>query len=51
MALFWMLLADSPRQAIESAPLGIEWMPIASVLVPAILLAVIVYMGSKEAVY
>lgn len=51
MVLFWILLADSPRQTIESMPLGLEWMPIASILIPAVLLAIIVYIGSEKAVH
>jgi hypothetical protein len=46
------LLALLP-QAAESYPsmsTGLEWMPIASVIVPAVLLAVLIYMGTKNTV-
>lgn len=52
MTLALSLLALLP-QAAESYPsmsTGLEWMPIASVIVPAILLAVLVYLGGKNTV-
>ena len=42
------LLQASP--SMESMPTGLEWMPIASVVVPAVLLAFLVYAGSKTTV-
>lgn len=37
---------------VEGAPsgTGLEWMTIASVLVPAVLVAVLVYLGSQDTV-
>lgn len=53
MALFWTLLLQSPREEfiVGAPPLGIEWLTIASVIVPAVLLAVIIYLGSEKAVH
>lgn len=36
---------------LESMPTGLEWMVWASVLVPAFLLAVIIYIGTKNTVH
>ena len=40
------------QQASEfsSAPTGLEWMVMASIIVPAVLLTVLIYLGRKSAV-
>ncbi|WP_176521687.1 hypothetical protein [Longimonas halophila] len=43
-------LAAQPENA-TSIPLGLEWMPIASILVPAVLLVAIIYAGSQNGAY
>lgn len=51
--LSMLLLAGALQRAgnaIESAPTGLEWMTIASVVVPALLLVVILYLGSRRTV-
>lgn len=42
------LLQDTARTVTPGT--GLEWMPIASVVVPAVLLVVIVYLGSSRRV-
>jgi hypothetical protein len=42
------LLQDA--SGIASAPTGLEWMVMASIIVPAVLLAVLIYLGRKSAV-
>ncbi len=42
-----LLQASSSMQSMAT---GLEWMPIASVIVPAVLLAVLVYIGSQTTV-
>ncbi len=42
------LLLQAPT--LESMPTGLEWMVWASVLVPAVLLVVIIYIGTKKTV-
>jgi hypothetical protein len=37
-------------QGISSAPTGLEWMVMASIIVPAVLLIVLIYLGRKSAV-
>jgi uncharacterized protein (TIGR03382 family) len=36
--------------SLPSAPTGLEWMPIASVIVPAVLLVVLVWLGRRRRV-
>ena len=53
MATVISLLALLPQAATADPPsmaTGLEWMPIASVIVPAVLLAVLVYLGGKSTV-
>ena len=53
MATVISLLALLPQAAdadYTSMATGLEWMPIASVIVPAVLLAVLVYLGGKNTV-
>jgi len=45
------LLLAAQSESVTSIPLGLEWMPIASIIVPAVLLAIIIYMGSSQAVH
>ena len=40
-----LLLAPTP----EGFGVGLEWMPVASILVPAVLLAAILWYGSRNA--
>ncbi len=35
---------------IEPAPTGLEWMVVASVVVPALLLVVLIYLGTRRTV-
>lgn len=44
------LLPQSADGSYSSMATGLEWMPIASVIVPAVLLAVLVYLGGKNTV-
>ncbi|MEP0548342.1 MAG: hypothetical protein ABJF88_15505 [Rhodothermales bacterium] len=44
MNLLLSQLADVPHG------IGLEWMPIASILVPAVLLLVLIYLGSRNTV-
>ena len=44
----YTLLQNTPDAT--SAPTGLEWMVMASVIVPAVLLAVLIYLGRKSAV-
>ena len=48
--LLLMALRGATAQAPEASGTGLEWMMIASFLVPAALLAVILYMGSRKTV-
>ena len=53
MLLLSMLIAALPQAAsaqAESMPTGLEWMVIASVVVPAVLLAVLIYLGQRRTV-
>ncbi len=51
MATVIFLLALLPQGAhADSMATGLEWMPIASVIVPAVLLAVLVYLGGRSTV-
>ena len=52
MTLFPMLAPLAPLQEAvpESMTTGLEWMPIASFIVPALLLLVIFYIGRKTTV-
>ncbi len=45
-----LLLLQTTGDTYPSMPTGLEWMVIASVLVPAVLLVVLVYLGGKNAV-
>jgi hypothetical protein len=45
-----LLLLQTPDSTYSSMPTGLEWMVVASVLVPAVLLAVLVYLGGKNTV-
>jgi len=47
---FLALLPQAADTAYPSMPTGLEWMPIASVIVPAVLLAVLVYLGGRNTV-
>ena len=42
--------SSSPAQPVSSASTGLEWMPIASVVVPAVLLVVLVWWGQRSRV-
>lgn len=48
-----VLLTTLAAQTNEatSIPLGLEWMPIASVIVPAVLLVAIIYAGHRNGAY
>ncbi len=46
--LVTVLLQATP--AVPSIPTGLEWMPVLSFLVPAVLLIVLVYIGRKTTV-
>ena len=48
--LLLSLLPQATEPAYPSMPTGLEWMPIASVIVPAVLLAMLIYLGSKNTV-
>lgn len=50
MMLMLLLLQDAGR-TYPSTSTGLEWMVIASVVVPAVLLAVLIYLGSKHTVH
>lgn len=50
LALLPLLLQTADATPYPSRATGLEWMPIASIIVPAVLLAVLVYMGSKNTV-
>jgi hypothetical protein len=49
---FLPVLALQAGRFAEGAPQGtsLEWMPIASFIVPAVLLVVLVYLGSRKTV-
>lgn len=49
LASFFLLLQAAGAPA-PSAPTGLEWMLIASVVVPAVLLVALVYLGSRRTV-
>lgn len=44
------LQAQRTSEALPSSPTGLEWMPIASVIVPAVLLVALIYLGSRRRV-
>jgi hypothetical protein len=51
--LFVLILAallQSSSSSLPSAPTGLEWMPIASIVVPAVLLVVLVWLGQRRRV-
>lgn len=43
-------LLQTAEPTYTSMPTGLEWMVIGSVVIPAVLLAVLVYLGSKNTV-
>ncbi len=43
------LLQEAPS-TYASAPTGLEWMVVGSIVVPAVLLVAIIYLGSKSTV-
>jgi hypothetical protein len=45
-----LLFLQTPENTYPSMSTGLEWMVVASVLVPAVLLAVLVYLGGKNTV-
>lgn len=45
-----LLLLQTADGTYPSMPTGLEWMVIASVLVPAVLLVVLAYLGGKNTV-
>lgn len=45
-----MLLLLQNAASYPSVSTGLEWMTVASVVVPAILLVVLIYLGSKKTV-
>lgn len=45
-----MLFFQQTVQTYPSEATGLEWMVVASVVVPAVLLAVLIYLGGKSAV-
>lgn len=45
-----LLLLQDAGQTHTSMPTGLEWMAIASIVVPAILLIVLIYLGSENTV-
>ncbi len=44
------MLALLLAQSADSAGVGLEWMPIAAVIIPAVLLVAILWYGSRNAV-
>lgn len=44
------ILAQNNWQDVPAIPTGLEWMTVASVVVPAVLIAVLIYMGSRNTV-
>ncbi|MGI9174384.1 MAG: hypothetical protein ACR2GR_03570 [Rhodothermales bacterium] len=48
--LYALLLAFQTSAPFESAPTGNEWMVVASVVIPAVLVIVLVYLGSRNTV-
>lgn len=50
MLLLLVLFPQAVNSSYPSMPTGLEWMPIASVVVPAVLLGVLVYLGGKNTV-
>ena len=48
--LFLSSLLAFPQRVFVSEPTGLEWMVIASILVPAVLLGVLIFLGRKSAV-
>lgn len=48
--LFLVSALQETAAPVESAPTGLEWMTIASVVVPAVLIAVLLYLGSRRTV-
>lgn len=52
MVMFFSLVSALQQAAgtPESMPTGLEWMTIASVVVPAVLIAILLYLGSRRTV-
>lgn len=50
LTMLFLLLLQTTGGTYPSMPTGLEWMVIASVLVPAVLLVVLVYLGGKNTV-
>ena len=50
LLLALMILLQRSSQELPSQSTGLEWMPIASVVVPAILLVVLVWLGQRRRV-
>lgn len=48
--LAFLALLQEAAPMPSSSPTGLEWMVVASVVVPAVLLAVLIYLGSKTTV-
>lgn len=48
--LFAVFMAQAAGRTYPSMPTGLEWMAIASILVPAVLLVVLVYLNGKKTV-
>jgi hypothetical protein len=51
MATALLATLTTQSETATSIPLGLEWMPIASILVPAVLLVAIIYVGSRNGAY
>jgi hypothetical protein len=51
MSTLLLTTLTTQPEDVTSIPLGLEWMPIASIIVPAVLLAVIIYAGTRQSVY
>ena len=43
-------LSVAQSSSLPSSPTGLEWMPIASVVVPAVLLVLLVWLGQRRRV-
>lgn len=51
MATVLFATLTTQSETATSIPLGLEWMPIASIVVPAVLLVAIIYAGSRNGSY
>ena len=50
MSQILSVIAQTRWEDVPAIPTGLEWMTVASVIVPAVLLIVLIYLGSRHSV-